>query len=91
MDWTRSCCLAVTLTFKVTTQMLCATRRLNMVIISVKYYRNLTLNNSYWPDTNLLQGRPVTLTFKIGTQMSGYTSSQHGGHFCKIVSKSHFK
>ena len=27
---------AVTLTFKVATQMLCATRRLNMVIISVK-------------------------------------------------------
>jgi len=27
---------AVTLTFKVATQMLCATRRLNMVVISVK-------------------------------------------------------
>jgi hypothetical protein len=29
---------AVTLTFKVATKMLCATRRLNMVIISVKYF-----------------------------------------------------
>jgi len=29
---------AVTLTLKVANQMLCATRRLNMVIISVKYF-----------------------------------------------------
>jgi len=36
---------AVTLTFKVATQMLRATRRLNMVIISVKYFRNPTSNN----------------------------------------------
>ena len=36
---------AVTLTFKVGTQMLRATRRVNMVIISVKYFRNLTSNN----------------------------------------------
>jgi len=35
---------AVTLTFKVATQMLLATHRLNMVIISVKYFRNLTSN-----------------------------------------------
>ena len=37
---------AVTLTFKVADQMLHATRRLNMVIISVKLFRKLTLNNS---------------------------------------------
>jgi len=36
---------AVTLTFKVATQMLCATHRLNMVTISVKYFQNPTSNN----------------------------------------------
>jgi len=36
---------AVTLTFKVATQMLLATRHLNMVIISVKKFKNPTLNN----------------------------------------------
>jgi len=36
---------AVTLTFKVVTQMLRATHRLNMVIISVKYFQNPTSNN----------------------------------------------
>jgi len=35
----------VTLTFKVGTQMLRATRRLNMVVISVNEFRSLTLNN----------------------------------------------
>jgi len=36
---------AVTLTFKVAIKMLRATCCLNMVIIYVKYFRNLTLNN----------------------------------------------
>jgi len=36
---------AVTLTFKVATQLLHETRHLNMVIISVKYFRNVTSNN----------------------------------------------
>jgi len=36
---------AVILTFKVVTQMLRATRRLNMVIISVKYFQNPTSKN----------------------------------------------
>ena len=36
---------AVTLTFKLGTQMLRETRRVNMVIISVKYFRNQTSNN----------------------------------------------
>ena len=35
---------AVTLTFKVATQMLRETRHLNMVIISVKKFKNPTLN-----------------------------------------------
>jgi len=36
---------AVTLTFKEATKMLRTTRRLNMVIISVKQFQNLTSNN----------------------------------------------
>ena len=60
---------AVTLTFKVGTQMLYATRRLSMVIISVQYFRNPTSNNKVIGWTRfLLQGRAVTLTFKVGTQ-----------------------
>ena len=53
--------------------MLRATRSLNMVIISVKYFRNPTSNNfkqqRYEPDTILLKGHAVTLTFKVETQM----------------------
>ena len=36
---------AVTLTFKVATQLLRARHRLNMVIMSVNYFQNLTSNN----------------------------------------------
>jgi len=65
---------AVTLTFKVVTQMLHATRRLNMVIISVKYFRNPTLNNKVMGRTRfLLQVHAVTLAFKVSTQMLGAT------------------
>jgi len=48
-----------------------ATRRLNMVIICLKYFRNPTSNKkkSYRQDTILLQGHAVTLTFKVATQM----------------------
>jgi len=35
---------AVTLTLKIATQILHVTRRLNKVIISVKYFQNLTSN-----------------------------------------------
>jgi len=42
---------AVTLTLKVATQMLYATRRLNMVIISVKYVQNPTSNNKVMSQT----------------------------------------
>jgi len=38
---------AVTLTFKVAAQMFHATRCLNMVIISVKLFRNQTSNNKF--------------------------------------------
>jgi len=44
---------SVTLTFKAATQMLRATRRLNMVIISVKYFRNLTSNNNVMGRTRI--------------------------------------
>ena len=57
---------AVTLTFKVATQMLRVTRRVNMVIISVKYFRNPTSNNKV---RILLQGHAVTLTLKVATQI----------------------
>jgi len=59
---------AVTLTFNVAAQMLHVTRRLNMVIISVKLFQNLT-TISYGPDTILLQGHAVTLTFQVLTQI----------------------
>ena len=51
---------AVTLTFKVGTKMLRATRRLNMVVISVKQFRNTTLNNKVMGRTQM--GRTDGLT-----------------------------
>ena len=66
---------AVTLTFNVATQMLCATCRPNMVTIFVKYVSKSDFKlQSYGPDTILLQGRAVTLTFKEGTQILHATS-----------------
>jgi len=44
---------AVTLTFKVGTQMLCATRHLNMVVISVKLFLNPTSNNEVMGRTQI--------------------------------------
>ena len=60
---------AVTLTFKVAAQILNVTCRLNMVIISVKLFRNMTLNNIMGQDMILLQDHALTLTFKVETQM----------------------
>ena len=67
---------AVTLTFKVATQMLLATRRPNIVIISVKKFENGTSNNQIMGQTwfcckvhDFIQGYAVTLTFKVATQM----------------------
>ena len=60
----------MTLTFKVAAQILNVTCRLNMVIISVKLFRNMTLNNKVMgQDMILLQGHALTLTFKVETQM----------------------
>jgi len=47
--------LAVTLTFKVGTQMLRATRRVNVVIISVKKFRNTTSNNIVMGRTRIVR------------------------------------
>jgi len=72
--------------------MLYATRRLSMVIISVKYFRNPTSNNSYWPDTILLKGRAVTLIFNVATQMLCATCRINMViNFFEIFSKSDFK
>jgi len=57
---------AVTLTFKVAAQMLHVTRRLNMVIISVKLFQNLTTNKEVMGRTRF---SCMTLTFKLLTQM----------------------
>ena len=81
---------AVTLTFKVVSKMLRATRRLNMVIISVKYFRNRLEITTAGHDFDArsrcdldLQGRD--------TNVARDTFSQHGDHFCEIISKSDFK
>jgi len=62
---------ALTLTFKVATQMLRATRHLNMVIIylwnSFKIWLQIT--KLYGPSMILLQGDAVTLILKVVTQM----------------------
>ena len=44
----------MTLTFKVGTQMLRATRCLNMVVISVKLFQNLTSNNEVMGRTQMV-------------------------------------
>jgi len=49
--------------------MLRLTRRLNMVIISVKYFLIRLQVTKLCSGTILLQGRAVTLTFKEGTQL----------------------
>jgi len=60
---------AMTMIFKVGTQMLRATRRLNMVVISVKLFQNLTSNNEFMGRTRMgrtdgrTDGRPHRWTF----------------------------
>jgi hypothetical protein len=80
----------VTLTLKVATQMLLATRRINMVIISVKYGScEIRLQiTKLWADTILLQGHAVTLTFKVAHPN---VTREYGNHFREIVVKSDFK
>ena len=56
---------AVTLTFKVGTHMLCATRHLNMVVISIKLFQNPTSNNQVMGRTQM--GRTDGRTDKATT------------------------
>jgi len=46
---------------------------------------------SFGPDTILLQGHAVTVTFKVATQVLRATRRLNGDHFCEIVLKSDFK
>jgi hypothetical protein len=39
----------------------------------------------------LLQGRAVTLTFKVATEMLRAALSHYGDHFCEMILKSNFK
>jgi len=84
----------VTLTFKEAAQMLHATRRLNMVIISVKLFRNLTLNTSYGPDMIFDFAARSCCDLDLqdsNTNIARDMLSQYGDNFCEIVWKSDFK
>jgi len=45
----------------------------------------------YGPDTNLLQGHDVTLTFGSEPNIARDALSQYGDQYCEIVVKSDFK
>jgi len=60
----------VTLTFKVGTQILRATRRLNMVVIIVKKFKNPTSNNEVMGRTRM--GRTYGRTDKAASIKSKY-------------------
>ena len=47
--------------------------------------------HSYGPETILLLGLAVTLTFKLATQMLLETLCQYGDQLCKIIVKSDVK
>jgi len=83
---------AVTLTFKVAAQMLHVTRRLNMVIISVKLFQNLTTNKELWARHNFAARSCCDLDLRgIDPNVARDTLTQYGDHFCKIFLKSDFK
>jgi len=80
----------VTLTFKVATQMLLATRRLN--IDSVKYFLMGLQITKLWARHDF----PARSCFDLVLQGSDQNvacdkTSQYGDHFCKMVLKSDFK
>jgi len=82
----------VTLTFKVATQTLRATRHRNMVIISVKYFRNQTSNNKVMGQHDFAARSCCDLDLQGSEQnVARDTSSQYGDHSCEIFSKSNFK
>jgi len=79
---------AVTLTFKVATQILRATRRLNMVVISVKYFRNPTSNNEVMGRTRM--GRTDVRT-DGRTKRRLYASPKFFGENKNIFLKQHLQ
>jgi len=69
-----------------------ATRRLNMVIISVKLFRNLTSNNELWAGHDFAARSCCDLELQgSDPNIARDTSSQYDDHFCEIFSKSDFK
>ena len=58
----------MTLTFKVATQMLLASRRLNMVIISLQWFYNGTSKTNLWAGLNFAASHAMALNFKVATQ-----------------------
>ena len=46
---------------------------------------------SYGPDTIMLKGHAVTLTFKVATHDARDTSCQYRDQLCKIIIKSDIK
>jgi len=83
---------ALTLTFKVATQMSGTTRQLNVVIVYVKYFK------IRYQITKLLAGHNLAARSCCDLDFQGRdptfardTSSQYGDHFCEIVVKFDFK
>jgi hypothetical protein len=76
---------AVTLTFKVATQMLRATHRLNMVIISVKYFKIRLQIMKLWTGHDFAARSCCDLDIQgSDPDVACDTSSQYGDHFCEI-------
>ena len=82
----------MTLTFKVAAKMLHVTRRLNMVIIPVKLFQNLTTNKKLWAGHDFAARSCCDLDLQVSDpNVTRDTSSKNGDHFCELVSISDFK
>jgi len=82
----------VTLNFKVATQMMHTTHRLNMVIISMKYFKNPTSKTKLWAGHNFAARSCCDLDPQgSNPNVVRDTSSQYVDHFCEIDFKSDFK
>jgi len=83
---------AVTLTFKEATQLVRATRGLNMVIISVKSFKIRLQITKLWAGRDFAARSCCDLDLQgSDPNVARDTSSQYGDHFCEIVLKSDFK
>jgi len=83
---------AVTLTFKVETQILCATHPRTMVIISVKQCGNPTSKNKVMGRTRFCFKVMCDLDFQgRDPNVARDTSSHYGDHFCATIWRSDFK